>query len=355
MSRSRAEREDMNRIKKSLILVTIMAMLAAVLGGCAVGTSSTTTAGAGPANFRLLVSDEVNAIADFSYLNVTVTKIGLQQGGESEPWKEITLDPAQTVDLTQLQDENASEVFSGYLTPGTYNKVFIYVDQVEGALKSDVEPTPTPTPTPTATPTATPTVTPTATPTPSPTATAVKVKLPSDKLQISKPFEVVEGEVTNFVFDVTVIKAGQSGKYILKPQIGQSGSDQKYNEVKAQGKGQEQGKGKSSGQQDQQGSANKNSAGDKAQGKPDTAGKPEQATLTLAISPEAPAAGASVTLTVTLDGQPVEGAQVKVNDLEVSGETGQDGTISFTVPEGSTQLAISAKKGQSAGGLEITL
>jgi hypothetical protein len=47
-------------------------------------------------------------------------------------------------------------------------------------------------------------------------------------LQISKPLEVESGEVTNFIYDLTVVKAGKSGQYILKPQIGQSGADQDF-------------------------------------------------------------------------------------------------------------------------------
>ncbi len=41
---------------------------------------------------------------------------------------------------------------------------------------------------------------------------------------------------TSFVYDVTVVKAGQSGQYILKPQIAESGADQEFEEVKAEGK-----------------------------------------------------------------------------------------------------------------------
>lgn len=61
------------------------------------------------------------------------------------------------------------------------------------------------------------------------------MKLPSGKLQISKPFEVGEDQEVNFVYDVTVMQAGKSGQYNLKPQIGQSGADQKFREVKPKG------------------------------------------------------------------------------------------------------------------------
>lgn len=57
------------------------------------------------------------------------------------------------------------------------------------------------------------------------------VKLPSGKLHISQPFEVTNGGVTEFVYDITVIKAGKSGQYIIQPQITESGPDKDFEEV----------------------------------------------------------------------------------------------------------------------------
>ena len=67
------------------------------------------------------------------------------------------------------------------------------------------------------------------------------VKLPSGKLQISKPFSLSDS-VVNFVYDITVHKAGKSGKYILNPQIAQSGPDQEFVEVKYKEKAEKPGK-----------------------------------------------------------------------------------------------------------------
>ena len=64
----------------------------------------------------------------------------------------------------------------------------------------------------------------------------VVLKLPSGKLQISKQFTLDEDMFVDFVFDITVIKAGKSGKYILKPQIAESGPNQEYTEVTPEGK-----------------------------------------------------------------------------------------------------------------------
>ena len=169
-------------------------------------TAPTQTAEVGPPeapfNFRFLISDDVNAIDQFQSLLVTISRIGLQQGGESGKWIEV---PPQTptVDLTQLQGENAETIWSGTVPDGTYTKVFVYVDSVQGVLASEP-------------------------------GQIIDVKLPSNKLQLSKSFEVAAGTPLSFVYDLTVIAAGnpKSGiKYILKPQIGESGADQSYNEV----------------------------------------------------------------------------------------------------------------------------
>jgi hypothetical protein len=150
-------------------------------------------------NFSFLISDEANAIGDFESLIVTISSIGIQQG---EDWKEFT--PEETeFDLTELVGENAVEVWNGNLEPGTYNKVFIYVEEVSGVLKDAAE------------------------------GEVTAVKLPSGKLQLSKPFTVGEDEETTFIYDVSVVKTG-NGRYILKPQLEQSGSDQKFKEVEAE-------------------------------------------------------------------------------------------------------------------------
>jgi PBP1b-binding outer membrane lipoprotein LpoB len=92
-------------MKKSLIIITIVALLAALTSGCALeagqspdspaqeqetaslineSTTSTqiaVTPAENEANFRILVSDEVNAIEEFQSLNVTISHIGVHQSG----------------------------------------------------------------------------------------------------------------------------------------------------------------------------------------------------------------------------------------------------------------------------------
>lgn len=156
-------------------------------------------------NFVFLISDEVNAISDFESLKVTIAKVGLNLGDDSNSWVEFEPE-VKEVDLTLLPGDKAQEIWRGDVPEGRYNKVFIQVSNVSGILKE--------------------------------TGSPVEVKLPSGKLQISKPFEVTSGSVTNFVYDVTVVAAGspQAGiKYILKPQVGQSGADQRFEKIDGKG------------------------------------------------------------------------------------------------------------------------
>ncbi len=148
-------------------------------------------------NFVFLISDEVNAIGDFESLDVAISKIGLLPGGGSERWVEFKPE-VKNVDLTLVPGDRTREIWRGNVPEGQYAKVFIYVTDVRGILKA--------------------------------TGQTVEVKLPSQKLHLSKSFQVSADTVTSFTYDLTVVATGspQSGvKYLLKPQIGQSGAEYK--------------------------------------------------------------------------------------------------------------------------------
>lgn len=143
-------------------------------------------------NFAFLISDEPNDIGDFESLNVTIFRVELQAAGSV---KRLEFTPkTKTVDLTQLQGEQSQEIWQGNVPAGQYSQVCIYVGEVKGKLES--------------------------------TGQTVDVKLPSNRLRISMPFEVTADAVTSFTFDITVVATGNNGKYILKPQIGESGARQ---------------------------------------------------------------------------------------------------------------------------------
>jgi hypothetical protein len=142
-------------------------------------------------NFIFLISDDVNAIEDFSSVNISISKIGIQLAGDSDEWIEFEPE-VREVDLTQVKGEKTQQIWRGNINANQYNNVFIYVDKVSGVLKD--------------------------------TEKETDIKLPSNKIHISKPFSIGENEIVSFTFDITVIKAGGSGQYILKPQIDESGA-----------------------------------------------------------------------------------------------------------------------------------
>ena len=174
--------------------MTILALMAVLAVGC----NGAPSAPAGDnVNFRLFISDELNEIRNFQSVNVTITQFGLKHGGESGNWTTFNITPPETVDLTTEVENDATAIWIGEVPTGNYTKVFIYTENVTGVLNSE----------------------------------NVTVKLPNNKLQISKPFVISEDLIVDFVFDITVIKAGNSGKYILKPQIAESGANQSLNDV----------------------------------------------------------------------------------------------------------------------------
>ena len=93
-----------------------------------------------------------------------------------------------TVDLTEVVGDKAIGVLDGELETGRYVKIELSVSDVEGIVDDE----------------------------------AVPVKVPSNKLQITKSFEVTAEGAVEFVFDINVVKRGSNG-YNLLPVISESG------------------------------------------------------------------------------------------------------------------------------------
>ncbi len=267
-------------------------------------------------NFRLLISDDQNDIADFEELHVTISSIGVHESGGAGTWHIFNLDPETDYDsdgvpglnLTELVGENALQVWSSELSEGEYNKIFIYVGEVTevpSAKEGDQDSI---------------------------------IKLPGGRLQISKPF-TINASIVNFIYDITVVKAGQSGKYILKPQIAQSGSEIAFHEVELEDKGipEETGGPGGNGQSE----------------KGEKQGKERDLDLEIVGGEIAP--GEIVTLYVTYDGEPVPDARVSINGEELIEHTVEDGTFDFIVPDSAEELEIEVEKGNLTGKLKIQL
>lgn len=274
----------MTRHVLRVLFVAGLVLLAGCAGGLSGGTDSSPTdagqdspATAAPTDggtVAFYISDEKNAIGDFRHLNVTVTSVGFQRGGnESGGWVEHDVDNA-TVDLTDLQGENATLVDEYRLQNGTYNKVFVHVGEVNATLQDGEH---------------------------------VRVKLPSEKLQLNKGFTVENGSQVEFVFDITVHEAGKSGKYILKPVVGESGTEVPIESVDDEAEGEEESE---EAPDDEADDLNASFVGNVSQGE-------------------------NATLSVTRNGTAVENATVLVNG-ETVGTTDVDGELAFAVPDTET-------------------
>lgn len=251
------------------------------------------------ANFRLLISDEVNAIEHFESLEITISSIGLLPAGETEEDTEGWITPGiapRTVDLRKLIGDNATELWTGYVEPGSYTKVFIYVtENITYSLESGGE---------------------------------ADIKLPSNKLQVPSLFEVSKDgsdSIVSFVFDVTVVEAGMSGQYIIKPQIAQSGPDKPFNLVTPEVK-------------------------------PVELGNPARE-LGLNVTGNV-VPGGIATIVVTDNGSNVEGARVTVTfdgKKILEGKTDSNGSLVITLPASVGILNVEAAFREKRGELEIAV
>jgi len=172
-----------------LIIVGFVALRATVLSP--VIPVITVSSPAADGNFVFLVSDEENAIGDFSSLLIEVEKIELLQSGDSGQLVEFTPTTTQ-FDLTLLPGDETQELWRGNIPIGDYSKIVVYVKSMDYEMVAGGSP---------------------------------EVKLPSNKLQLTKSFSVTSDAVTSFTYDITVVETGNnSEKYVIKPQISESGA-----------------------------------------------------------------------------------------------------------------------------------
>jgi hypothetical protein len=354
----------MRRHGLTAILLATLVVLAGCSGGVGPGVGSTddataTTAmeGSGSGTVQFYISDQPSAINDFEHLNVTITQVGFQQADGDEEMNETeesddeemneteepddetetpddTAEPEtadgeetdsddaddetesetddedesdeddadddseagdwetydvdnRTVDLTRLQGANATQLTSMNVSNGTYSKVFVYVSEINATLENGEQ---------------------------------VNVKLPSEKLQLNKEFTVGNGEAVDFVFDITVKKAGNSGKYILQPVVSESGTSE---DVEIRDVDEDDDERENRGKDDDK--------GEKGAEKRDEGESDDSAELNASFV-GAVTQGENATVQVRDDGTPVENASVVVNG-EVVGTTDADGELTFVVPD----------------------
>jgi hypothetical protein len=201
--------------------------------------------------------------------------------GEDGRWvvREVN---ATTVDLTRLRGANATLVDAFDLPAGEYNQVVLEVSETNGTLTD---------------------------------GSSTEVKLPSERLKLNQRFVVGNGEEVDFVYDVTVHKAGNSGMYILRPVASESGTDVPIERVDDDGDDEDD-------------------------------GDALQVRFTDSVSP-----GENVTIRVTDRGNAVANATVSV-DGAADGTTNADGEYTFTLPADAEEVEIEVTAGEREGELE---
>jgi|GEM_PF-1918268 len=139
-------------------------------------------------DFVLLVSDKEADISDFESLVVSFSKARVFKTGETGGFEEFSIE-GTSVDLTEVIGEKAITVLNVDLSEGWYNKVELHVSGINATTNG---------------------------------GNAV-VRVPSNRLQIIRPFEIKAGEETKFVFDIHVVRRGRTNEYNIRPVIGKSG------------------------------------------------------------------------------------------------------------------------------------
>jgi hypothetical protein len=178
-------------MKKLLLLVTALSLVAVLLAGCAESpaVNQNTQGTRQGTNFRLLISDKINDMADFTSLNATITRIGYHLSGESGGWTEFDVNVPE-VNLKELPDLFATPIWQGSLASGNYTNVFIYVSDVQGTLTPEV----------------------------AAEIGEVNIKVPGGSSRFPE-FRGVVGEMTEFVFDITAVRAEKAGNISSNPRL----------------------------------------------------------------------------------------------------------------------------------------
>lgn len=159
-----------------------------LLGIITVSGCTSVPGSGGTGNFILKISDQPANISSFDSLIVSFTDARVFKIGEENGTAFQIFDLNGTsVDLTQLVGEKSITILNSVLPSGTYSKVELNVESVEGVVDGET----------------------------------VEVEVPSNQLKVIRPFVISDGESTEFIFDIDVTQRGQI--YNLLPVIGKSG------------------------------------------------------------------------------------------------------------------------------------
>jgi hypothetical protein len=175
-----------------------LAVLAACGGGGSGGTVATTDTG-----LRVALTDAPSC--GYDHVFITIEKVSVNQSATASEtdagWNDLTLSPARRIDLLDLQNGVLEELGTVPLNPGHYSQIRLVLASNNGTNPNAnaVQPTGG-----------------AVTPLDTPSAQQSGLKLRAN-------FDVVPGTLADAVLDFdackSIVKAGNSGKYILKPVV----------------------------------------------------------------------------------------------------------------------------------------
>lgn len=155
---------------------------AGITVGSGVGLAGCSGGGGDTGTLATRASDQPGAISDFETCVVRVTGIWVKPA-DGELVKESISE--QTVDLTKLQGEKSALLEEVELETGTYEFLQLKVSETDATLKNGNE---------------------------------ANVSVPGEApLKFNAEFEIRANRTTTFIADFTPVKAGPTGKYLLKP------------------------------------------------------------------------------------------------------------------------------------------
>jgi hypothetical protein len=202
MRLKKTDRTLATRIARGVAIAACMATLAACGGG---GGGDTGTGTGGTGSLRMALTDAPSCGYDHVY--VTVEKVRVNQSAtaadEDGGWTDLTLAPARRIDLRTLTNGVLEELGTMPLPAGRYSQIrLVLADNGASGASATANAV-------------------------QPTGTAVTaLKTPSGQqsgLKLQASFDVPAGQMADVVldFDVcrSIVKAGNSGQYLLKPVI----------------------------------------------------------------------------------------------------------------------------------------
>lgn len=189
---------------KSVKMLSVVGLLIATLSGCGGGGGSPGVAANSNGTMKISLTDA--PACGFDHVNVTIAKIGVNQSataGDSDPgWYDITLSPAQRIDLLTLTNGVMTTLGQTPLPAGKYT-------QMRLVLATNGSTTPPPN-----------SVVLTG------TTAEIALTTPSAQqsgLKMNVDVDVAANQIADVVVDFnackSIVTAGGSGKYILKPVL----------------------------------------------------------------------------------------------------------------------------------------